>query len=225
MKHPAPLMTRAVAFLLLGFVVAGCSDQSRMNMYVDRITSSGGTVGYIEADWIGSANSHCGTIQDPALITVRLDSPGAVGPALDARTTGVSIDYYYSDPTDGIQRGPVAGLGVFDPNYRETLPANSQTTFSVPAVTYKVKAWAAGVPIAGSPTAAGGLLIRRMVAVVTISAEDGTGKKLSATGRVLIYLDDTGPYPVAPVPPAPPAAGDECYPFVGAPFAFWSGYY
>ena len=218
MKPNARRLLVALLFSGVSAALSGCSDQSRMNMYVDRITDATGSLGYVEADWIGSTANPCSVVQEQAKVTIRLDSPGSVGPVLDARTTGVTVEYYYSDPTDGVLRGPVSALGFYDPNYREYLKAGTVTTLVIPIANFKLKAWSVGLPIAGSPTAAGGLLIRRFVALVTVSAEDGTGKKLSAAGRIMLYLDDYGPSPDPPG--ATVTASNWCYNY--DPLSYWT---
>src|SRR6266496_2602100 len=84
--------------ILVMLVLAGCSDRSRNKFTVESIVgiasgSSGQT--YMEVDLVGNfASSHCFSIQDSALVTVRMDAPGLVGPSLRGYITGTAIDYY-----------------------------------------------------------------------------------------------------------------------------------
>ncbi len=191
-------MRKAFAFLAAAAgaaVMAGCSDKSPLKFSIDSITDTASSESYIEADLVGNKNSGCEPIQDKATVVVRLERPGSVGPSFDAWVKSVGIDYYYYDPYDGQLKGPVGLLVSRQSNLNARVPVNSTESFHVPMVSYHVKAWSQGTPCGGVPGYPGGRIVTRMVGRVTVSAEDETGKKLSAQGSILIYLYDYGPAP------------------------------
>ncbi len=192
--------------------LAGCSDTSRLNMYVDSIKGVDGTnVGksYIEADIVGGPVNYCLPIQDQASVTVKLEQPGTVGPTLSGYVTGYRIDYYYYHPENGSLQGPVTWMSSDQAVAHQ--PVSTSVVFTVPVVTFEVKAWAVGLACPGIPVHQGVANIQRVLARVTVLAEDATGKKLSAQGSITVYLNDYAPARLA---------GDTCV-VMTAP-AYWS---
>jgi len=193
-------------------LVAGCSDKSAMRFTIESITENTTSKPYIEADLVGNlVASPCATIQDPASVTVRLEKPGTIGPEYAANVKNVVIDYYYYDPNDGQLKGPVGLLSSKQYNISVNVESGSTKTFVVPVGSYLVKTWSQGLNCSGVPGYSGGV-VDRMVARITVNAEDGTGKKLSAQGSIMLYLYDYGPGPVT---------GAACY---GIPAATWLSY-
>lgn len=189
----------AVTAALSAIVLAGCSDNSNMRFVIDSITDASSTSkNYLEADVVGSASNACTTIQEQVKVTVRLEKPGSVGPSLDARVTAVTAEYFYYHPVNGQLLGPVTLLGSKNSNYSAYLTADQTTSFLVPVATYLVKTWSYGYSDCfGVPRSAdlGVMVVDRMVVRITVDAEDDTGKKLTAQGSILLYLQDYGPYP------------------------------
>jgi hypothetical protein len=179
-------------------VVVGCSDKSAMRFTIDSLTGYGTAVNagkpYIECDLVGNFTSDCATIMDPVAVTVRLEKPGTIGPEYEAYVKNVVIDYYYYDPNDGQLKGPVGLLSAKQYNINLRVEAGATGTFTVPVASFLVKAWSQGVACSGVPGYSAGV-IDRMVARVTVNAEDGTGKKLSAQGSIQLYLYNYGPAP------------------------------
>jgi len=195
--------------VLAAMAAAGCSDKSSMRFTIDSITESGGSKPYMETDLQGNmADSTCSIIQDPAAITVRLEKPGTIGPQYEAYVKNVVIDYYYYDPNDGQLKGPVALLSSKQYNINLRVDAGLPMLFLVPVASFVVKAWSQGMDCSGIPGSSAGI-VNRMVARITVNAEDGTGKKLSAQGSIMLYLFDYGPGPVI---------GDPCF---GVPVKAW----
>lgn len=191
----------SAAFLAItAVVVAGCSDQSAMRFTIDKITDTSGTKPYVEADLVGSASSPCTTLQDPISITVRLEQPGKVGPSLTASINNVVIDFFYYDPNDGQLKGPVGLLSSKQYNISSRVDsggsAGGTAVFSVPLATYLVKSWSQGMDCSGVPGYSAGV-VDRMVARVTVNAEDSTGKKLSCQGSIMVYLFNYPQFPVS----------------------------
>ena len=180
---------------LAALVAVGCSDKSAMRFTIDSITSSSGNA-YIECDLIGNHSPDCSLIMDPATITVRLEKPGTIGPQYEAYIRNVVVDYYYYDPNDGQLKGPVGLLSSKQYNYNLRVESGGIKEFSVPVASFLVKAWSQGVACSGVPGYSAGI-VDRMVARVTVNAEDGTGKKLSAQTSLQLFLYDYGPAPTA----------------------------
>ncbi len=198
--------------LLCSLTMAGCSDNSRMNLRIQKIEGTdpgNANKTFIEADLIGSADSNCCAIQDAAKVELDLDAPGTLGPSLEAFITGYEIEYFYYDPADGQLKGPVSTLGV-SISLRESITPSGLVTIEFPVATSAVKAWSVGVTCAGVPGFAGSSPVKRMIARITVRGEDLTGKKLSAQGSILLYLADYAPYPTAPTGTITPCV-DGCF--------------
>ena len=60
-----------------------------------------------------------------------------------------------------------------------------------------------------------------MIGRVTLLGEDETGKKLSASADILMYLYDYGPYPVVPAS-GPPGPDDTCV--FDTLTSYWTGF-
>jgi len=148
---------------------------------------------------------------DPVVITVRLEKPGTIGPEYEAYIKNVVIDYYYYDPNDGQLKGPVSLISSKQYNYNLRVEASSTKVFTVPVASFLVKAWSQGVACSGVPGYSAGV-IDRMVARVTVNAEDGTGKNMSAQASIQLFLYNYGPSPVE---------GVSCY---GIPADTWLSY-
>lgn len=210
MTNSARLHPLATIVLPVLIALAGCSDQSRYVMNITRIEpASTSGIGSMQADLVGNFTTHaCSSIQDPATVTVRVEHPGSldIGPALGAYLTGYRIDYFYYDPTTGALSGPVSFLTTTSQGLR--IPAGVHGTgvmtvsLTIPIVTYGLKAWVVGATYNGyagyTGAVPGSLWVERVVARLTVTGEDTTGKKLSAEGSMLIYLENYGPGPDAP---------------------------
>jgi len=194
-------MNKATGFFLVlaALAAAGCSDKSNMRFTIESLTGAEGKNGgkpYIEADLVGNESDACATIQDAVAITLKLDRPGSIGPTLEGYVKNIVIDYYYYDPNNGQLKGPVPLLSARQFNFNQAI---TSAPITVPIVSYLVKSWSQGVPCSGVTGYPGGI-IDRMVAKVTVNAEDSTGKSLSAQGSIMLYLYDYGPAPTSGMP-------------------------
>lgn len=208
------------AMIGLGLAVTGCSDKSKMRLIIDSIKSS--SVGnvesdFVEADMMGNfGTSHCSAIQDTVKASVHVEAPGSWSvptlanhnnpantfgpPSYGMWVTGFKTEYFYYDPNDGSLRGPVSGLGVTTSNmhlYLKPMDTLDKEIF-VPAATFNVKAWCARATCQGLPGFPGPGFVSRVICRITLFGNDETGKNISATGDILMYLYDYGPYPVIP---------------------------
>lgn len=156
-------------------VLGGCSDNSRLRMYITGIT--------VDSDQYGDLEL-CSTQVEVASVGVAIEQPGTVGPYLDAFVTGYSIEYFYYDPRDGVLKGPVSWLTVDTASIH-----SSYSPIEVPIGTHALKAWAIGNSCGGKPGFDGGV-VQRMTARVTVRAEDTTGKKMYADGSITLYLNN-----------------------------------
>ena len=181
-------------------LTTGCSDRSSLRFVIESITDSATDVSsrkpYIEADLVGNKNTTCGTVQDPAIVTVRLERPGSVGPQYNATITNVVVDYYFYNPQSGQLQGPIPLLSCREYNYNTHIIAGGSSEFAVPVATYLVKVWSQGINCSGLIGCPYGI-VDRMVARLTVNAEDDTGKSMSAQGSILLYLYNYGPEPEA----------------------------
>ena len=178
----------------------GCSDRSRMNLYIDRISgasapNNGKT--YLEVDLIGNDSDQCNIIQDTVTVLVRETDPSTLSgtPVPSAFITGYQAQFFYYDPADGQLKGPVTELTLNSTNAREHLFSGESLGITIPLVTYGVKAWSQGVLCGGRYGYPGPGGVNRMISRITMVGEDSTGKKLSASGDIMFYLYNYGPYP------------------------------
>lgn len=221
MTNPARLHPVLALIPLMLFGLAGCSDQSRYVMNITTIQPASSTgLGSMQADLVGNLTVNpCAVVQDLATVTVRVEHPGSldIGPALGAWLTGYRVEFFYYDPITGALTGPISFLTSTSENLR--IPAGVHgsgvmtVSISLPLVTFGLKAWSVGATYngyAGYPGAVpGSIWVERVVARLTVTGEDTTGKKLSAEGSMLVYLENFGPGP--DVPGATVTAANWCY--------------
>lgn len=224
MSHPVRItaVPALLAFALFG--LAGCSDQSRYVMSITQIVPSFASVSdnttSLEADLVGNFSaSGCQTVQDMATVTVRVEHPGSggIGPYLGAWLTSYRVDYFYYDPITGSLAGPVTSLTTTS---AIRIQAGAQgsgfmtANLDVPIGTYDLKAWSVGASRNGRAGYAGAVpgsvWVERVVARVSVTGEDTTGKILTAEGSMLVHLDNYGPGP-DPFGLSPPTSANWCY--------------
>ena len=186
----------AVACTLFAFIIAGCSDKSRMRFYIQSIYQEASSKNYVEADLIGSKTDPCNIVQEYVSVTVKCEAPGTVGPKYGVIVKSYYLDYYYFDPADGQYKGPIGMLNFSAGNMGVRVDPKSTAVITVPVAQFAVKAWANKVGCTGLGAYSGSAVrVDRMVARITLNGEDLTGKTVSAEGTVLIYLYDYGPGP------------------------------
>lgn len=229
MSHPVRSHALPVCLTLALVGLAGCSDQSRYVMSITQITplsTNGGNT--MQADLIGNFSSAaCSVVEDLASVVVQVERPSAssVGPNLGSYVTGYSVEYYYYEPTTGVLSGPVSFLTTRADNLRMQPSVGGFGTatlvLQIPMVTYELKAWSSGATRNGIAGYGGALRVNRVIAKLTVTGEDTTGKRMSADGSILISLNDYAVGPTARLPGDPVTSSNCCY--NDSPFTFWSG--
>lgn len=205
------LMRTPLCVLAAAALLSGCASKSPLHIFLDAITGdSNGAVRYLESDRQGSSGA-CNTIQDPAYLWIRVESPSnsGINPSLSYATLDrIDLSYSYFDPTTGgTTMRPMPEFAAHSyPGAR--LPAGQVTSVGVVAVTFDMKYWTyettgayttsgriALAPLAGITAPTG--LVDHILMAVSIYATDGAGQQLSASGNMHIYVNNYAPAPTA----------------------------
>jgi len=200
-----------VTTLLVGVtVVAGCSDNARVRLDIEGITSNTNAgLPYIEADLVGSKTDPCATIQDQVTVALRVSAQGTIGPQQDVTIYSYTVNYFYFDPNDGQTKGPVALLAFSQNNVNLHLIQGQTSNLIVPVGTFLVKTWSFGLSSCfGVPGFSGPGVVNRMIAQISVKGETLGGKKVFADGSILLYIREYAPEPEVGPDPANPI--DKC---------------